>query len=357
MKDTDTTNWKRNAMWVVLTVLISVLTIKAVFAAAKTLSPAEVLGMLRHASPMWMSLSVISMLGFIVMEGLSLMCLLDHMGHPTTFVKGLAYGAADQFFSAITPSASGGQPAAALLMRGHNVPAGTITASLFMNLTLYTASTVVIGVVCFAIRPNLFMRFDWFSRGLIIFSTVVLIALGLFFLGLLRKGELITRVGCSIIDFLHRKGLLKRKKRWTRKIERMRREHEVCAEKISGAPMAIAMAFIFNVLQRIAQITVTLTVHKALGGHIHGTGLDVWVVQAFSQIGSNCVPIPGGMGAADYIMLDGFQGMMTREYAYSLQIVSRGLSFYICTLVSAVIFLVGIGAAHHRKYRSGKKQA
>lgn len=358
MKEIDKNSKKKNVMWMVLAVLISALTISGVFRAAKTLSPGEVFGMLKMASPGWMALSVVSMMGFIVMEGLALICLLKNMGHPTTFLQGMAYSSADQFFSAITPSASGGQPAAALLMRGHNVTAGTITAVLFLNLTLYMASSVAVGIFCFVVRPNLFLQLDVVSEGLIIFSMLVLIALGIFFLGMLRKGEMLTSIGVWIIDFLSNKGLVKRREKWIRKIERMRSEHELCADKISGKPMAIAAAFIFNVLQRVAQITVIITVHKALGApvHVNGSGLDIWVVQAFSQIGSNCVPIPGGMGAADYITLDGLQQIMPREYAYSLQILSRGLSFYVCTMVSCVIFLIGLGAARHRERRSDREQ-
>lgn len=352
MKDIDNNSRSKNAMWVLLTLLISVLTINGVFRAAKTLSPTEVFHMLHRAAPGWLILSIVSMLGFIVMEALALICLLNSMGHRTSFHRGMAYSAADQFFSAITPSASGGQPASALLMRGHDVPAGTITAVLFLNLTLYMASTVTIGIFCIAVKPQIFMRFDMFSKALIAFSTVILVALGIFFLAMLRKGEFITDIGVRIVDFLHRHGLVKRRDEWIGRIERLRAEHELCADKISGQPKVIALAFLFNVLQRVAQITVILTMHHALGGHALGTDLDVWVVQAFSQIGSNCIPIPGGMGAADYITLDGLQQIMTREYAFTLQITSRGLSFYICTMISCLIFLAGLGALRHRERKS-----
>ena len=31
------------------------------------------------------------------------------------------------------------------------------------------------------------------------------------------------------------------------------------------------------------------------------------MIQCFVAMGSNCVPIPGAMGVADYIMIDGFK--------------------------------------------------
>jgi hypothetical protein len=38
--------------------------------------------------------------------------------------------------------------------------------------------------------------------------------------------------------------------------------------------------------------------------------VDVSVIQCFVAMGSNCVPIPGAMGVADYIMIDGFKQLV-----------------------------------------------
>ena len=100
------------------------LTLRAVFSAAGDLTPTEIFGALEQASPLWLGASLLCMTGFIVLEGLALLYLLRHLHCPRGFFRGLRYSAADQFFSAITPSATGGQPAAALVMRNHQVPGG-----------------------------------------------------------------------------------------------------------------------------------------------------------------------------------------------------------------------------------------
>ena len=58
-------------------------------------------------------------------------------------------------------------------------------------------------------------------------------------------------------------------------------------------------------------------------------------------LGSNCVPIPGGMGVTDYLMLNGYCRLMTRDEAFRLEILSRGLSFYICIIVSLIAVIAG----------------
>ena len=69
--------------------------------------------------------------------------------------------------------------------------------------------------------------------------------------------------------------------------------------------------------------------------------LDIWATHAFSVIGSNCVPIPGAIGVIDALLLDGMKDLMSEQDATSLELASRGVSFYICVLTCVLI--VGIG--------------
>ena len=61
--------------------------------------------------------------------------------------------------------------------------------------------------------------------------------------------------------------------------------------------------------------------------------LDAWAVQGFSVLGYNFVPIPGAMGVADLMLLDGFGQMMERQSAMNLELLSRAISFYSCILI------------------------
>jgi len=118
-------------------------------------------------------------------------------------------------------------------------------------------------------------------------------------------------------------------------------KRQVYAKALAGKTRMLVVLFILNLLQRISQITVTPMIYFALHGKRAENGMILWVIQAFSQIGANCVPIPGGMGVADYLMLDGFNTIFVGDYANKLEILSRGISFYICTLTSGIIILIG----------------
>lgn len=346
---------KRRLLWALLTILIAALTLWAVFAQSGTLSPADLIAALEQASPAWLGATVLCMAGFIVFEGLSLLCILRNLDCPRGFFQGLLYSAGDQFFSAITPSATGGQPASALFMRKHGVPGAVITAALLLNLVLYTAATLTIGAVCFLLRPEVFARFDPLSKCLVIFGMAVLIVLAVLFIGLLKKGDVLDRLGRRLFRLLHRLRLMRNPDRWCRRLDGVVSEYKLCAAEVAGKSPVLIKVYCLDLAQRVSQISVTVTLHAAMGGSLKGVGADLWAVQALAQIGSTCVPIPGGMGAADYLMLDGFQRLFSGEYAFQLQILSRGFSFYICTLLSGLIVLAGVLAIRFRTRREKER--
>lgn len=93
-------------------------------------------------------------------------------------------------------------------------------------------------------------------------------------------------------------------------------------------------------LQRISQITITLLVYLGIGGN-SSLAADVWFIQSFAAVGTYSIPIPGGMGVADYLLIDGFRSFFDEAAAVNLELISRGISFYVCMIVSAVTVFFG----------------
>lgn len=347
---------KRRIIWALLTVVIAALTIRTVYAYSGSLSPAQVQESFEGASPGWIAMTVLCMMGFIVFEALAILRILHAFGYRKNLFQGLYYSAGDQFFSAITPSASGGQPASGLFMGADGIPGAVITVTLILNLVMYTAATLSVGIISLVISPGMILQYAPFAKVLIIGGALMMALLMILFIGLLRKGEVMLSVGRRIIGFCARIHLTKRPEHWTEKLENLVRDHNLCARSVAGKKRVLVSAYLLNLAQRISQITVTLMLFYALGWRGTAAGTDVWAVQAFAQIGSNCVPIPGGMGAVDYLMLDGFDSLSLGEFGYQLQILSRSFSFYICTLVSGLIVLIGYAANRIRRSRHQESQ-
>lgn len=100
---------------VIVVSVFAIITIYTVFQGSG-ISLNELTASLKEASWEGILLASVSMLGFIYFEGEALRVLVRHMGYPAKRSHGFVYSAADVYFSAITPSASGGQPASAYFM-------------------------------------------------------------------------------------------------------------------------------------------------------------------------------------------------------------------------------------------------
>ncbi len=347
--------FNKNTLWPFITLIIAALTIKAVFAANKDLSILALLKTLNNAKPGWLIATLLCMLGFIAFEGLALKHILKSADIKVKPMQGLVYAASDQFFSAITPSATGGQPASALFMSANGIPTATITVALLVNLIMYTTSTVVIGLFSIIARPHLLMALSPISKILISLGMMVMTILTILFIALLRRGAKLHSLGITVINFLCRIHLMHRKEHWLSRLDHVVYDYTLCSDALSGNVKVLVIAFLLNLGQKVSQISVTPMLNFAFKKPCLSQGFDLWILQAFSQVGSYCVPIPGGMGATDYIMLDGFRLLFDEDYTFILETISRSISFYICTLATGLIVLIGYIVVRIRAHQTKKE--
>jgi uncharacterized protein (TIRG00374 family) len=331
---------KKKLMWSLISIALAAFTIVAVFSQNGNLSWQDLTDSLHRADKKWLIPAVLSMLGFIVFEGEAILSILRKIGYRRNQRDGLVFAASDVYFSAITPSASGGQPASAFFMIKSGIPGSVVTAVLLLNLVMYTLGILTVGAFCMITAPEIFFRFNIVSRILIGLGLLVLLLLGMAFLMLLVRMDILESLGKKGIALLHRLHLIRHPEDKIRRLTEAMEEYEDCVRQMKGHKKAIFAAYFWNLLQRISQISVTVFMFLATGGKWKDA-FSIWVTQSFVAIGSNCVPIPGGMGAADYLMIDGFRNLMSNTAAAKLELLSRSLSFYICVLISGVIVAAG----------------
>lgn len=341
---------KKKAIWAVLFLVIAGFSIWAVIAQCQDFSLENFKECIKTANPLWLFAALACMMGFIVFEGMAIQSIIKAFGYPKSAGRGFVYSSADIYFSAITPSATGGQPASAYFMLGDGIPGAVVTVSLIVNLIMYTAAILVMGLICLIVRPRLYLGFHLLGRILIVIGYVILLVMGILFLLFIKKEKFIFGIADRVTVFLGKIHFLHRVPKRRRNLVKTMQEYRQCTRMIAGHQKMLVKAFIFNFLQRASQISVTLCVFLATGGEVD-KAVDIWVTQSFVAIGSNCVPIPGAMGVADYLLLDGFSGMMSAHYATNLELLSRSLSFYSCIIISGVTVV-----AAYLCRRLGRKQ-
>lgn len=322
--------------WALASVVLAALTIWAVVSQSRHFTAEGFFIYLKNASPLWLACATLCMLCFILSEAFAIISLLKYFGCRSSLRGGYIYSTADIFFSAITPSATGGQPASAFFMMRDGISGTVTTISLILNLALYAMSILIIGIIGAAVSPHLFFRLGVLPKVLIIFGIIAQIFLTVMFLMLLRHGAIIRRVGSALIKLLSRLHLIAHTEEKLKRLDDYIENYGECAAMIRGNFRPLLPALCFNVLQRLSQIAVSVFAFLATGGAPERIG-TVFSLQCYVVLGSNCIPIPGAMGVSDYIMLSGLGSIgMPPEAAVSLDLLSRSVSFYICIIVCGI---------------------
>ena len=324
--------------WVFLSVLVAALSIYTVLIQTKEASFTQILKTMLEMKLFWLGSAVCCMLGFIFFEACGIRQSCKILNADCKAGGSIQYAAADIYFSAITPSASGGQPASAGAMIQDGIPAMKATAVLILNLSMYSLSLVLIGLICLITRPGLFSCFGSFGQLLILLGCVVQVCLALIFLLLIRNEKALSLIGTKSIHWLKMLHLIRREDKLLARFTRAMEQYKRCGMLFQKRRSKLWKVLVFNFLQRASQIAVTVCVYIGLGGG-RLSAYDLWVIQSMVLIGSNFVPIPGGMGVTDYLMLNGFSSFLTTRQAVNLEMISRALSFYFCILVCGLILL------------------
>lgn len=334
-------NKKNKLIWSLVFLAIAVLSIWTVTSQSKGFSFSDFLSFIRNADPFWLGAAFLSMLGFIIFEGAALYSLCKGFGHKRGLGHQCVYSAADIYFSAITPSASGGQPACAYLMMRDGIPAMVVTVTLIVNLALYAIAILGIGLVTFLASPTIFISYRPLSIILIVIGYLIQILLSLFFIVLVAKKSILHRLCAGGIRLLGKLHILRKVDERLNKLNQAMEDYGRYAELIAGQRRTLVRALIFNILQRLSQIAVTAFTYMATVGD-SSRFFDVLCLHSYTVIGSNCVPIPGAMGVSDYLLIDGFGGYlgMASGEAANLELLSRSISFYSCIVLCGLAVII-----------------
>ncbi len=329
-------NFKKTIIYMLVFVVLAALTVYVMVTQSKTFSLHSLREIVSGMNPFWIIMAFLGMVGFIFFEGYAIVIILRVFGYKRKIRRSWFYSAPDVYFSAITPSATGGQPASLYFMHKDKVPAAVSTIALLLNLVFYIASILLISLICLIIDPTVLGRFDPLSITLITIGFITQFVLMLIFILLVYKSAIVKSIAHGLLKFGQKIHLVKHMDRKLKKLDDMEREYKECANLILKNKKTLFGAFMCNFLQRVSQILVSVFVFI---GVTHGfrNSLNAFSVQGFVALGSNAVPIPGAIGAADYLYIDGFASLLRDPV--SVELLSRGISFYVCVILCGIFTL------------------
>ena len=299
----------------------------------------EVWKVVQDANGVWIWIAVFSMGLYVFCGGYSIRVLMMGRGSKVTIPQCFEYSFTEIFFSAITPSSTGGQPVQLRSMTKDGHPVSDSTGALIAITLLYKLSFLWLCGLFFLIEfryVSATMRSIRWLAFLGLFLNVALISFLIIALFSRRLTNGLIRLAVRILGKLH---FVKNvPEMMDRAQEKLEQYHE-CAQFFRRNPKQIMRTFGVLTVQRLAILIIPFCIYKSFGM----TGQNLFHVMATQLIVNLCcdmMPIPGAMGISEAIFLSLFGPIFSERNLYPAVLLSRGISFYLLLVASGVAILL-----------------
>lgn len=340
-------NKKKNIVNLVFLLSVFSLTIWAVF-------KGEDLGLIfsyvQTADPAFLLAGVVCVVTFIFGESVIICYLLRVLGYRVRVARCYLYSFIGFFFSCITPSATGGQPAQIYYMKKDRIPIPESTLVLMIVTITYKLVLVVLGLLVLLFGPARVMHYlepvmFWMYLGLALNVFCVTFMMILVFHPKLAKWLMVK--GLKLLEWMH---LMRKKGKRLRRLESSMDDYHAAGEFYWKHKSVVIRAFLITVAQRLLLFFVTYLTYRAFGLSEENV-VTIVCLQGMISLAVDMLPLPGGMGISEKLFLSIFAPIFGASLLLPAMIVSRGISYYSQLTISAVMTV----AAHFIIGRSSKE--
>ncbi|MGN1319349.1 MAG: YbhN family protein [Lachnospirales bacterium] len=297
----------------------------------------EIIDIIRNSNPFFVFLSFLSMALYVFCGGYEVNLFLRQRGYKLSIFKCFKYSFTEIFFSAITPSSTGGQPMMAISMRNDGCPLTESTPALIAITGIYKFGLMVLGIIfCLLFGNEIFMSshswvFVLFVLGFLLNAVVVLCVWLLLFsnrcIWYIFKFFLI--VGCGL-------KIIKNREKTEAFFKTKKAQYVECANYLKNYPFVVLKVFLLCILQRLAISFVAVFVYKALGMEAVSF-MYILAIQIILALTVEILPLPGAVGVSETVFLSMYLSIYgTPELLNAGLLLTRGISFYILFIFSAV---------------------
>lgn len=311
-------------------------------------SPQKVINTILSIKPVYIIGTIALMVFYILCEGLNIWITLKALKIKTKMIDCFGYGFVGFYFSGITPSSSGGQPAQVYFMNRGKIPVSISSLSLMILLFAHQLVIVVFGII------GLFSKMDYavtFKSGMNLLLLYGFLSNTFILLGILML-VIAPKTVFKIVNFfgrlLYKVKIIKNKEKIRKKIARSLEEYEDGAIYMRENPRVIVYVVLVSLLQVFAFFVIPYVIYKGMGLNGYNLG-DLVFAQAVLNIAVSSLPLPGAVGASESIFVNMFKTFFGSKLVIPGMLLTRISNFYLVLVLSGVVSIImyiRVGKSH-----------
>lgn len=301
--------------------------------------PRSIIESMKSLAPKWLAIGIVCILLYLGVETIIQHMLTNKMQRGHSLWNAFKVVMTGQFFNAITPFASGGQPMQAYMMAKQGVPVGTSISILMTKFIIYQLILTVYSFIVLILQLSFFCEK---INGLVYLSVIgFLINLGVvtILVASAFMKEPLKKAGFWGINLLHRMRIIKHptghKRNIIAQIDLFNKNIGLL-RKNAGLLLQVSM---LTAMQLTAYFIIPYTIYRAFG--LSGTKVFVIIAAAaFILMISSFMPVPGGSGVAEGSFFLFFQLFFPNTILPTAILCWRLLTFYIPLSIGGVMTML-----------------
>lgn len=303
---------------------------------------------MEHARKLPLVIGVGLVIFFVCCESFIIHYLMKKLDQRVKLYHCIKYSFIGFFYSAITPSASGGQPMQIYYMNLDGIGVAPATLVLIIITIVYKAVLLLLGGIAGITQAKILRENLGGVRILLAVGVIANLVFIGFLLIVIFKQSFARKTLASFILWCSRHRLIKGKDKILKKVLRLLETYENCADDIKKNRSVFFYVTLITVIQRTSLFFVTFLVYKSFG--LRGTSAyQIVALQTMIALAVDVMPVPGGIGFSESCFFILFDKIFGEQFVVPGMLLSRGITYYALIVMSAAITLT----AH---LTSGKRQ-
>lgn len=297
----------------------------------------EILHEMIHIHPFWLLFAFFLMFGYWFLRAIILRHIVLEFKEKYSFQKAMRLQLVTQFFNAVTPFSTGGQPFQIYTLKKEGISYNNGTNIVMQEFILYQIALVFLGITAI-IYNHFFPLFEevkileyLVSLGFVINLIVIIV---LFILAFFKKFDtFLLKLGVTILKKLH---IIKNSKKildnWQEQIDNF----NIGAKKLIQNKKRFAYLILLEIAALCSLYIIPCSLLYGMGYYNTINGVECIVSSAYVMLIGSFVPIPGGTGGLEYGFLQFFGNFLKGPVLSALMLLWRFITYYLGMIIGAI---------------------
>lgn len=327
---------KKNA-GLIFVVLVSALTIVILICTDEL---KQIQALMKILRPSGMIAAVICLLLYFFFRMAAMMYYLRRNGCKVSWRTVIAACGAGQFYSAITPSASGGQPMQVLLLRKRGVPVSVGTVCVSVKFIGFQLAFMLMGSILWLVNHDMVSEQLYGLRWLVAIGYVMngfqLVLVG----SAVWRYDVVERICARLVRLGVRLHVVRRPDQKMEAIRNVLRENRNALVTLLRRPIDAFVIFFFCIMQVIFYMGIILCIYSSFG--LNGARPDeLLTIQTLLFTAAAFVPLPGAAGAQESGFFAFFRGIFPKDMLIAAMVFWRFITYYLLIVMGLLMMLIG----------------